>query len=144
MEGAGRGEGDVVRDLGIGRGGSVGTGRMRDRRIAGRIDGEKPWRYEKPRQNMYDIEHAELFQSIRNGKPINNGHYMMLSSALAVVAQMACYSGQVVPWDEAMQSKRSFSLPRYGWDVEPPIKPGPEGRYPSALQSHAEYDKWLT
>jgi hypothetical protein len=78
------------------------------------IEGEKPWRYEGPKPNMYDVEHAELFASIRDGKPVNNGNYMCLSSALGIVAQMACYTGQVIPWDDAMKSQRSFALPRYG------------------------------
>jgi hypothetical protein len=106
------------------------------------IEGERNWRYEHPRANMYDVEHAELFASIRAGKPVNNGNYMCLSSALAIMAQMACYSGQVVTYADAMQSKRSFALPRYGWDVEPPVKPGPDGHYPTALQGQAEYDRW--
>ncbi len=29
-----------------------------------------------PQTNMYQVEHDELFASIRSGKPINNGHYM--------------------------------------------------------------------
>lgn len=108
-----------------------------------RIEGENPWRYDKPRANMYDIEHAELFQSIRDRAPINNSSYMVLSSALGVMAQMACYTGQVVTWEDTMKSQRSFSLPRYGWDVEPPVKPGPDGRYPTAMQGNAEHDRWL-
>jgi predicted dehydrogenase len=108
-----------------------------------RIEGETNWRYEKPRENMYEIEHAELFQSIRSGKPINNGHPMCLSSALAVAAQIACYTGALLTWEDVMNSKRSFALPRYGWEVEPPVKPSPDGRYPAALQGSAEYDKWL-
>lgn len=107
-----------------------------------RIEGEKPWRYEGPRANMYEVEHQELFAAIRAGKTINNGDYMCLSSALAIVAQIACYSGGMIAWDEAMQSKRSFALPRYGFDVEPPVKPGPHGTYPSPLPGHAELDQW--
>jgi hypothetical protein len=107
-----------------------------------KIEGQTNWRYDQPRQNMYDVEHAELFQSIRSGKPLNNGHYMCLSSALAIAAQMACYSGQVLTWDDVMNSKRSYALPRYGWDVEPPVKPGPDGRYVAALQGHAQHDLW--
>jgi hypothetical protein len=91
---------------------------------------------------MYDVEHAELFDSIRKSQPINNGHYMCLSSALGIVAQMACYTGELIAWDEAMQSKRSYSLPRYGWDVEPPVKPGKDGSYPTAIQGKAEFEKW--
>ena len=110
--------------------------------LDGRIESEKPWRYEGPKANMYDVEHAELFNSIRKGQPINNGHYMCLSSALGIVAQMACYTGEMIAWDEAMQSKRSYSLPRYGWDVEPPVQLGPGGLYPTALQGKAEFEKW--
>ncbi len=108
-----------------------------------RIEGETNWRHDKPRQNMYDLEHAALFQSIRDGKPINNGHYMCLSSALAISAQVACYTGALLTWEDVMNSKRSFALPRYGWDVEPPVKPGPDGRYPAPVQGSVEYEKWL-
>ncbi|MCP5517517.1 MAG: Gfo/Idh/MocA family oxidoreductase [Verrucomicrobiales bacterium] len=107
-----------------------------------RIQGETNWRYEKSRENMYDLEHRALFNAIRRGEPINNGHYMCLSSALGIMAQMACYSGSVVTYEDAMQSERSFALPRYGWDVDPPVKPGLDGRYPTAMQGGAEYEKW--
>ena len=87
-------------------------------------------------------EHKELFESIRRGAPINNGDYIGLSSALAIVAQIACYTGDMIPWEEAMQSKRSFALPRYGWDIDPPVKPDPDGRYPTAMQGKGEAEKW--
>lgn len=108
-----------------------------------RIEGETNWHYDQPRQNMYDLEHAALFQSIRDGNPINNGQYMCLSSALAIAAQIACYTGALLTWEDVMSSKRSLALPRYGWDVEPPVKPGADGRYPPPMQGSAEYDKWL-
>ena len=106
------------------------------------ITGEKNWRFEGEKEDMYDVEHRELFNSIRTSKPVNNGHYMCLSTSLAVAAQMACYSGLVLGWEDAIKSKRTFALPRYGWDVEPPVKPGPDGRYPTAMQGNAELDKW--
>lgn len=102
--------------------------------IKHRIEGEKPWRFEGVKPNMYDVEHSELFAAIRSGRPVNNGHYMCLSSALAIVAQMACYSGAQILWEEAMESKRSFALPRYAWDIEPPVKPAPDGSYATAVQ----------
>jgi myo-inositol 2-dehydrogenase / D-chiro-inositol 1-dehydrogenase len=98
-----------------------------------RIEGAKPWRYKGPTPSMYDVEHQELFAAIRAGKPIDNGNYMCTSAMLGVLAQMACYSGQQVTWDQAMKSEQSFALPRYGWDVEPPVKPGANGRYPTAM-----------
>jgi hypothetical protein len=107
-----------------------------------KIEGETNWRYDKPRGNMYDVEHRELFESIRTGKPINNGQYMCLSSALAIAAQIACYTGAILTWEDVMKSQRSFALPRYGWDVEPPVQPGPDGRYSTAMQGEAEWQKW--
>ena len=33
----------------------------------------------------------------------------------------------------------SFSLPRYAWDAEPPVKPGPNGIYPTAMPGMTEF-----
>ena len=59
------------------------------------------------------------------------------------MGQIACYSGSMITWDELMRSKRSFALPKYGWDVEAPVKPGPDGRYATAMQGPAELKNWL-
>ncbi len=107
------------------------------------ITGATNWKYDGPKANMYDEEHKALFDSIRRGQPINSGNYMCTSSALGVLAQMACYTGGMVTWDEMMRSQRSFALPKYGFDVEPPVKPGPDGTYPTAMQGAAERKKWL-
>ena len=107
-----------------------------------RIEGETNWQGERPKENMYDLEHKALFDSIRAGKPLNSGSYMCLSSALGIAAQMACYSGAMLTWDQVLSSKRSFTLPRYGFDVEPPVKPGPDGRYPAPMQGKEELAKW--
>jgi predicted dehydrogenase len=106
------------------------------------IEGETNWHYDQPRQNMYDVEHAELFAAVRTGKPINNGGYMCLSSALGIAAQIACYTGATVTWDQVMSSGRSFALPRYAWELDPPVKPGSDGGYPTALQGDKEVAVW--
>jgi myo-inositol 2-dehydrogenase / D-chiro-inositol 1-dehydrogenase len=98
-----------------------------------RIEGQNPWQYKGGGEGMYDVEHKELFDAIRAGKPINNRSYMFTSTMLAILAQMVCYSGQAITWEEAMGSKLTFALPRYGFDVEPPIKPDKDGRYPAAV-----------
>jgi myo-inositol 2-dehydrogenase / D-chiro-inositol 1-dehydrogenase len=108
-----------------------------------RIEGETNWAYSGTKPSMYDVEHQELFDAIRSGKPVNNGHYMCLSTMLAVAAQIAIYTGQSISWEQALSSKRSFTLPRYGWDVVPPVKPNPDGRYDAPLQGKAEFEKWL-
>lgn len=98
-----------------------------------RIEGATDWRYEGPKVSMYDVEHKELFDSIRAGRPINNSDYMFTSTMLAILGQMVCYTGQMLTWEQAMSSQLSFALPRYGFDVEPPVKPGPDGIYPTTM-----------
>jgi myo-inositol 2-dehydrogenase/D-chiro-inositol 1-dehydrogenase len=82
---------------------------------------------------MYDNEHKALFGAVRTGKPINDGNCMCFSTMLSILGEMVCCTGQQMTWEEAMKSKLSYALPRYGWDVEPPIKPGADGRYPAIL-----------
>ncbi len=98
-----------------------------------RIEGANPWRYEGPKPSMYDVEHKELFDAVRGGRMIHNGDYMFTSSMLGILAQMVCYTGQEITWEQAMSSESSFSLPRYAWDAEPPVKPDANGRYASAM-----------
>jgi len=98
-----------------------------------RIEGQTKWRYKGGPNKMYDNEHAELFESIRSGKPVNNGNYMFTSTMLGILAQMVCYTGQELTWEKAMQSTLSYSLPRYGFDAQPPVKPGPDGVYTTAM-----------
>lgn len=98
-----------------------------------RIEGAVEWQYTGPKASMYDIEHKEMFDSIRAGQPINNGDYMFTSTMLGIMAQFVCYTGQMLTWEEAMNSQLSFALPRYGFDIDPPVKPGPDGIYPTAM-----------
>ncbi len=84
----------------------------------------RDWFYEGPFNQMYQTEHDELFASIRNGKPINNGEYMSHSTLLAIMGRMAAYTGQEITWKMALESKEDLSPPKYDWDVKlehPPI-----------------------
>jgi predicted dehydrogenase len=110
--------------------------------IEHRIEGETKWQYEGEKGGMYDAEHRALFDAIRSGKPRNDGPYMCLSSLLAVAAQIACYSGQALTWEEVLRSRRSFALPRYGWDVTPPVLPGPDGRYAAPVPGKGALEVW--
>jgi hypothetical protein len=70
---------------------------------------------------MYDVEHAELFASIKAGKPINNGLYMSYSTLLAIMGRMATYTGERITWDMALNSQEKLGPERYEWgDVKPP------------------------
>jgi predicted dehydrogenase len=76
--------------------------------------GQVAWKYTgKPGANMYQQEHNELFASIRAGKPINDGEWMSKSTLLAILGRMATYSGQVVTWEQAMNSKADLTPAKY-------------------------------
>jgi myo-inositol 2-dehydrogenase/D-chiro-inositol 1-dehydrogenase len=89
--------------------------------------GDEVWRYRGPKPNMYQVEHNELFASIRSGKPINNGHYMTHSTMMGIIGRMAAYTGQRVTWEQAMNSKEDLTPAAYAWgkiDVPPIALPG--------------------
>jgi hypothetical protein len=58
---------------------------------------------------------------------------MIISSMLAILAQMVCYTGEDITWERAMTSTLDFSLPAYNWDVQPPVRPNPDGTYRAPL-----------
>ncbi|HPA18425.1 MAG TPA: Gfo/Idh/MocA family oxidoreductase [Verrucomicrobiae bacterium] len=89
---------------------------------------------ELSKQSPYVQEHMEFLKSIRDGKPFQRGKNLAESSMASVLGQMAVYSGQRIAWQEAMDSK--FAFPPAGeirLDMEPPVKPGPDGLYPVAI-----------
>lgn len=104
--------------------------------VACRIEGEKPWRLERPRagkrpdiESPYDREQRELFASIRSGMPINNGTYMIRSSMLAVLGREVCYTGKKIAWADAIASKEKLGPDEVTWDTVPPVRPNEQGDY---------------
>ena len=70
--------------------------------------------------DMYDLEHVALFNSIRDGKPINNGHYMANSTMLAIMGRMCTYTGQTLTWDECINSQERLGPNEYAWNDDVP------------------------
>jgi len=73
-----------------------------------------------------------LFEAIRSGRPLNNGDYMARSTLIAVMGQLACYTGQELTW-ERVKNSNFYYRPRpeqVHEDTEPPIWPQADGTYP--------------
>jgi len=97
-----------------------------------RIQGETNWAYQGPRLNPYDEEQRALLQSVRKGQPINSGWHMADATLATVMGQISCFTGKEVTWKQAAASDY-FYPPRpeeCSFDMEPPVKPGPDGLYP--------------
>ncbi len=106
--------------------GSKGTARIEPR--GAMITGDKPWRYQGEKPNMYQVEHNELFASIRSGKPINDGERMAKSTLLGIMGRNAAYTGQELSWEMILNSKQVLVPEITDWNMkftpEPMALPG--------------------
>jgi len=104
--------------------GSKGIAHLNERRRGMLINSDSgEWRYTGEENSLYQTEHDELFASIRNGRPINNGEYMAKSTLVAIMGRMAAYTGQSITWDMAMNSQEDLTPPAYDWNVSLPVPP---------------------
>jgi myo-inositol 2-dehydrogenase / D-chiro-inositol 1-dehydrogenase len=93
------------------------------------ITGKENWRYANPggpngpKPDMYQVEHDELFASIRKGKPINDGVWMAHSTLMALMGRMAAYTGKEISWTDALNSQEKLVPDNLTWDMSLPIKP---------------------
>jgi predicted dehydrogenase len=91
------------------------------------IKGANPWRWEGDRPNPYVQEHRHLIESIRAGKPLNEGRQVAESTLTAIMGRMSAYTGQEVTWDQAMNSTEVLmptTLQMGPLPVPPVAKPG--------------------
>jgi predicted dehydrogenase len=102
--------------------GTKGRAQVLEFRIDDR-NGKRKWQGKKdPKIDMYVVEHQELFNSIREGRPINNGHYMANSTMLAIMGRMCTYTGQTLRWEQCFNSQERLGPNEYAWtDNVPPV-----------------------
>jgi predicted dehydrogenase len=55
-------------------------------------------------QDMYQVEHNQLFKSLRAGKVINGGDHMINSTAHAMLGALAAQTGKRLTWDDLWNS----------------------------------------
>jgi myo-inositol 2-dehydrogenase / D-chiro-inositol 1-dehydrogenase len=97
----------------------------------GVIQTDTSWRYRGPKHDDYQEEQTALVNSIRHGKPINNGQYMADAAMIGALAQMAVFTGTKVKWEEALQTGHVFgpSSDKISMDGIPYVQPRPDGKY---------------
>jgi predicted dehydrogenase len=102
--------------------GSLGTGTIKgwDAPV---IRAGELWRYSGDKKDMYQVEHDELFASIRKGEPINDGEWMAKSTLMAIMGRMSAYTGKEVTWEMALNSEDKFMPDNMTWDMNLPIRP---------------------
>ncbi|MCA9304282.1 MAG: Gfo/Idh/MocA family oxidoreductase [Phycisphaerales bacterium] len=83
------------------------------------IEGENPWKGSAKSNDMYQREHDVLFRAIRDGTPVNDGVRMSHSSLLAIMGRMAAYTGQVVTWEQAVNSQAALNTQPWAFGDRP-------------------------
>ena len=82
------------------------------------IKGEMNWRYKGPKKSKYQVEHDELFASIRSGRPINDGTRMANTTLMAIMGRMSAYTGKKVTWEQAFNSQQRLVPEKIDWTTK--------------------------
>ncbi len=87
----------------------------------------------KGNANPYQTEHDELFQAIAKGEyKFEDAERAAKSCFTAIIGRYATYSGQVIKWDQALQSEIDLMPNTLAWDALPKVLPDKDGNYPTA------------
>lgn len=98
------------------------------------INGEPPGgKRTRNKYDPYQLEHDALFENVRTGKVRIDAEYAAYSTLMGVMGRMATYTGQVITWEQALNSTENLVPDNITWDTEPPVKPDAEGWYPVAI-----------
>jgi predicted dehydrogenase len=93
------------------------------------------WRYKGEPCDQYQREHDLFFEAIRSDRPYNETERSAKSCFTAIMGRMACESGQLVTWDEAIKSEIELApgLENLTMSSDAPVMPDANGRYPVAM-----------
>jgi predicted dehydrogenase len=93
------------------------------------------WSYKGPECDAYQHELDLLFDAIRNDKPYNETERSAKSCFTAIMGRMACESGKLIEWDQALASDHQLApgLADWTWAHNQCPKPDPQGNYPLAM-----------
>jgi predicted dehydrogenase len=94
------------------------------------------WSYKGPDWDHYQYEHDLLFDAIRNDKPYNETERCAKSCFTAIMGRMACESGNLINWQEALASEVQLApgLENCAWDsASAPAKAHADGSYDIAM-----------
>lgn len=93
--------------------------------------GKELFRYRgKDDPSARQVEQDVLMHKIYHDEPINQIQAGAESTMTGILGRMATYSGQVVTWEEAINSGQKIVPDTFSWQDQPPILPDAAGNYP--------------
>ncbi|MCX7015127.1 MAG: Gfo/Idh/MocA family oxidoreductase [Candidatus Sumerlaeota bacterium] len=95
----------------------------------GKIEGENAFKYAGKNVNGQVQEHADLVQSIMDGKPLNDAKRIAESTMTAIIGRMSAYTGNEVSFKWAMEgSKLDLTPPKYEFGPGMPVEVAMPGK----------------
>jgi predicted dehydrogenase len=80
--------------------------------------------------NPYVQEHIDLLTSIKDGKPLNELKQVAESTLTAIMGRMSAFTGKMVSWDQALDSKLDTFPTKLAWGHMPPPEVARPGTTP--------------
>jgi hypothetical protein len=114
----------------------IGRGEITD------LNGAIVYKYPDKREeepNPYQVEHDQLFSSIRNGGVISDAENGAKSTLSAILGRMATYTGKKITFEEALSSQLKLMPEALTWSSTPPSIPDSNGNYPIAIPGKTKF-----
>jgi hypothetical protein len=89
------------------------------------------WQFDGPDPNPYHVEWQLLLDAIRQDKPHNEARRAGEAEVAAIMGRAATHTGQLVTWDQVMESDFQFvkDIDGMTFQSEAPIHAGADGIY---------------
>jgi hypothetical protein len=93
------------------------------------------WAYPQPEKNPYQLEWDDLIEAIRQDKAYNEVKRGAEVSLVTSMGRMAAHTGQVVTYEQALNSEQEFApeVDKLTLDGPAPLQMGSEGKYPMPM-----------
>jgi len=94
-----------------------------------RVSGGQGWRFRDQDPNPYQQEHLDFVNSIRTGKPLNEAQQTAEATLMGIMGRESAYSGQIVEWDQMLNSNQRLGPEKYEFGPLPFPKVAIPGQY---------------
>jgi predicted dehydrogenase len=96
------------------------------------LKGKSTWSYPGKEPNPYQVEWDDLVNAIRNDKPYNEVKRGVEASLVTSMGRMAAHTGQVVTYDDILNSQHEFAptVDQLAMNSPAPLQADKDGKYP--------------
>ncbi len=93
------------------------------------IKGGSNWNFEGKSRNPYVQEHIDLIAAIRNDTKLNESVQVAHSTMTAIMGRESAYTGKVITWEEALNSKMTLAPAKYEMGDMPAVEIAMPGKH---------------